>query len=453
MQDFDSERDDSRDRSTQSVSSPSNQHTQKQKIPSSRQIKPENRAGVEQKIYPFEQHRLVMNKVDPDALYVMEKLRTAGFTAYLVGGSVRDLLLGRKPKDYDISTSAEPEQIRKLFRNCILIGRRFRLAHIRFGTKVLEVSTFRSGDTADDALIVRDNVWGSPEEDVTRRDFTINGLFYDPSNQTIIDYVGGYPDIQKKYLRTIGQPFIRFRQDPVRMLRLLKFQARFGFEVDPHAHVALLECRSEILKSAPARILEELLRMLESTSSEPFFRLMTEHGLLQYLLPNLNSFLESDDGEEIYSYLHEVDTTFHEPPLPPLDRSVLLASLCFPILQKRIQTQFVDREKIPHLGEIYTVTHKLLDEVFHSFFHIPRKIRISLGSILTTQFRLTPLEKKKRGRLRIPRDPEFAKSLKFLNVRCSLEPGLQQIWDEWQEALELSQKPSARKRRRPASHG
>lgn len=213
---------------------------------------------MSQKNYPFEEHQLPHSKVDSDALYVMEKLRSNGHTAFLVGGSVRDLLLNKKPKDFDISTSAEPEEIKQLFRNCILIGRRFRLAHIRFGKKILEVSTFRSGDPETDELIIRDNKWGTPEQDVLRRDFTINGLFYDPSTQMIIDYVGGYPDLQKKVLRTIGQSFIRFRQDPVRMLRLLKFQARFGFDVDPAARVALLECRQEIVKSSPARIQEEL---------------------------------------------------------------------------------------------------------------------------------------------------------------------------------------------------
>src|SRR6185503_17825507 len=211
------------------------------------------------KKYSFEEHGLSLQHIDLDALYVMEKLRAAGFVAYLVGGSVRDLLLNQKPKDFDISTSAQPEEIKKLFRNCILIGRRFRLAHIRFGKKTLEVSTFRSGATESDELIVRDNVWGSPEEDATRRDFTINGLFYDPATQEVIDYVDGYDDLQKKTLRTIGQPYIRFRQDPVRMLRLLKFQARFGFNVDSPSQIALVECRAEIVKSAPARILEELL--------------------------------------------------------------------------------------------------------------------------------------------------------------------------------------------------
>ena len=270
---------------------------------------------MEQKTYPFP-----LKGVDPDALYVMEKLRQAGYTAYLVGGSVRDLVLQKTPKDYDISTSAKPEEIKRLFRNCILIGRRFRLAHIRFGKKILEVSTFRTGDLETDALIVRDNEWGNPEQDVLRRDFTINGLFYDPSTETIIDYVEGYPDLQKQYLRTIGQPYLRFKQDPVRMLRLLKFQARFGFEIDKDAHISLLECRHEILKSSPSRVLEELLRMLESGSAKPFFKLLAEHGMLQMLLPALSKFLDTPDGKEVYDYLEEVDTTFHAPGEPLLER-------------------------------------------------------------------------------------------------------------------------------------
>ncbi len=403
---------------------------------------------MEQKIYPVEEHNLPINKIDPDALYVMEKLRSAGFTAYLVGGSVRDLLLDQKPKDFDISTSAEPEQIKKLFRNCILIGRRFRLAHIRFGQKVIEVATFRSGDTETDTLIVRDNKWGTPEQDVLRRDFTINGLFYDPSTQTIIDYVGGYPDIQKKVLRTIGQPFIRFRQDPVRMLRLIKFQARFGLDVDPPARIALLECRSEIVKSSPVRIQEELLRMLESSASEAFFRLMTEHGMLHLLMPVLGEYLESSEGEEVYPYLKEIDTTFHAPPNIPLDRSILLASLVFPLLQKRFQIRYVDRERVPHLGEIYNEVHNQIDEIFHPFFHIPRRIRGTLASILTAQYRLTPLEKKKNRRIRVPNDPDFPKALKFLELRCCIEPALQKTFEEWQAATTSTDAPVQRKRRR-----
>jgi poly(A) polymerase len=407
---------------------------------------------MEQKTYPFEQHGLSVKQVDLDALYVMEKLRANGFTAYLVGGSVRDLLLRQKPKDFDISTSAEPEEIKKIFRNCILIGRRFRLAHIRFGKKTLEVSTFRSGLTESDELILRDNVWGSPEEDAMRRDFTINGLFYDPATQAIIDYVDGYPDLQKKLLRSIGQPYLRFKQDPVRMLRLLKFQARFGFDVDSTSLIALLECRAEIVKSAPARILEELLRMLESGASEQFFRLMTDHGLLHLMMPAFGEFMESSHGENALAYLKEIDTTFHEPNRSKPDRSVLLACLTFPVFEKRIDTRFASRDKLPHLGEIYAEVQQQIDEVFQPFLQLPRRLRISLASILTSQYRLTPLDKKKRQRARIPNDPDFGNALKFLEVRACVQPSLQMIWEEWKDVrlppVEEREVPERRRRRR-----
>ena len=195
---------------------------------------------MQPKTYTFEEHQISPDRIDPHALQVIDKLRQAGYKAYLVGGGVRDLLLNQRPKDFDVSTSAEPEEIRSLFRNALLIGRRFRLAHIRFGKKVIEVATFRAGDPETAGLIIRDNVWGSEEEDVMRRDFTINGLFYNPENQTVIDYVGGFPDVEKRILRTIGQPEVRFIQDPVRMIRLLKFCARFDLEIDRPSHEALL---------------------------------------------------------------------------------------------------------------------------------------------------------------------------------------------------------------------
>lgn len=404
---------------------------------------------MQQKIYPFEEHKLSLDEVDRDALYVMEKLRASGYTAYLVGGSVRDLLLGKKPKDYDISTSALPEEIRKLFRNCILIGRRFRLAHIRFGKKVLEVATFRAGDVESAELVVRDNEWGSAEEDVMRRDFTINGLYYEPASQTIIDYVGGYPDIQRRYLRTIGQPYLRFKQDPVRMIRFLKFQARFGFEVDPEARIALLECRHEILKSSSARILEELLRMLESSASSSFFHLMTEHGLLQLILPSLGEFLEREDGKEIYSYLKEVDTTFHEPPRPLLERPILVSCLLWPFFTQRITSRFEGRAHHPHLGEIHQEALDLVEEIFRTFLHIPRRLKVGITSILTSQYRLTPIDKKRPHRLRVPHDPDFPLALKFLEIRAALEPGLQIIWDEWSQASAGVKQPSHDEVERP----
>ncbi len=406
---------------------------------------------MQQKIYPKEVHELDIRQIDKEALYVLEKLTASGFVAYLVGGGVRDLLLKKKPKDYDISTSAEPEQIKKLFRNCILIGRRFRLAHIRFGKKIIEASTFRSGDTENDALIIRDNEWGSPEEDVLRRDFTINGLFYDMTNQTVIDYVGGFEDLEKGLLKTIGQPFIRFKQDPVRMLRLLKFKARFGFSIDHDAHIALIETKHEITKSAPARILEELLRMLELGSSHPFFTLLAEYGFLPLILPGIASFIDGNEGEEIYAFLQELDRAALEG--IAVDRSVALSCLIFPLLQRRIKTLFEGREKPPHLGEIQEEAFSLFRESFEFFFHIPKRLKMEVISVITTQFRLTPLEKRKSRTLRVPNDPNFKLALEFLKLRTCLEPGLQKILSSWEEATEkVSEEPSLpskkRKRRR-----
>ncbi len=406
---------------------------------------------MQQKTYSQEHHQLDIRQVDKDALYVLEKLTAAGHTAYLVGGGVRDLLLKQKPKDYDISTSAEPEMIKRLFRNCILIGRRFRLAHIRFGKKIIEVSTFRSGDNENDALIIRDNVWGTEEEDVLRRDFTINGLFYDAAKQTVIDYVDGFKDLEKRSLKTIGQPFIRFKQDPVRMLRLLKFKARFNFTIDAHAHTALIESKDEITKSSSARVLEELLRMLESGASNPFFKLLIDYGFLQLILPAIASFMETKEGEEIYTFLTEIDKLIVEN--PELDRAIPLSCLVFPLFKKRIETLFTGRDKPPHLGEIQNEAFELLDESFDSFFHVPKKIKITVASILITQYRLVPFDKKRPRSFRVPNDPGFGLALLFLKIRSQLDPSLQKILADWEQVatapIHIEEPKKRRKRRNP----
>ena len=416
-----------------------------------------NNDNVKQKIYPKELHQLDLRSIDKEALYVLDKLTAAGHIAYLVGGGVRDLLLQCKPKDYDISTSAEPETIRKLFRNCILIGKRFRLAHIRFGRKIIEVSTFRSGDTENDALILRDNVWGTQEEDVLRRDFTINGLFYDAANQTVIDYVNGFEDLKKGCLKTIGQPFIRFRQDPVRMLRLIKFKARFGFSVDSDTETALLESKHELIKSSSTRILEEILRMLESGASLSFFHLLTEYGFLQIILPAIASFLESKEDQEIYLFLKELDAIATES--KEIDRSIALSCLLFPLFQKRIASLFAGREHPPHLGEIQGEAFSLFHESFDSFFKVPKKIKYATCSILTAQFRLVSQDGKKPKSFRIPNDPDFSLAIQFLEIRARINQDFIKIAKEWKKKFEAKvieeplekKRPRKRKRKRPSS--
>lgn len=386
---------------------------------------------MEPKIYTVESHGITADKIDSHAFYVIEKLKGAGFTAYLVGGGIRDLLLNTRPKDFDVVTSATPEEVRRIFRNSILIGKRFRLAHVRFGKQIIEVATFRAGDTESTALILRDNLWGSPEEDAIRRDFTINGLFYDPSNQTLIDYVSGFEDINRRVLRTIGNPEFRFLQDPVRMIRLIKFKARFNLEVDKATCEALTKCKEEIKKSSPARLLEELLRMLELGSSKAFFQLLQQYGFLNYLIPKLADFLSKSNASLIYSLLDHADIYNNKNHPYPLKRSVLLSSLLFPVFLEEIKTI----SPHSHLGIIFESAQKLLSETFSYFLPLPRHLKATIASILTSQFRLTPLTGMLPKKLRITRDPAFVLALDFLKLRASVDTNLLKTYTLWHEAL------------------
>src|SRR4051794_21511978 len=260
----------------------------------------------EPRIVPRQEHPISRRDIDPDALKVLYRLRQAEHTAYLVGGSVRDLLLGRRPKDFDIGTSAHPYQVKKLFRNCWIIGRRFRLAHVKFGQKVIEVATFRrqvavgeevvqDGVPAPDPttpegehLIHHDNTFGTPEEDAFRRDFTINALFYDIATFSVIDYVGGLEDLRAGVVRSIGDPDVRLREDPVRMLRALALAARLDFTIEPTLLHAIRANGHEIAKSSQPRLLEEYYKILRAGSAEKAFRGLADLGLLEPISSELH---------------------------------------------------------------------------------------------------------------------------------------------------------------------
>jgi poly(A) polymerase len=385
------------------------------------------------KVYSIDEHLLPPGKIDPKVYYIIEKLRINGFLSFLVGGSVRDLLLKQRPKDFDIATSAKPEEIKRIFKkSCILIGKRFRLAHIRFGRTVIEVSTFRAGDIKKEEIIIQDNIYGTPEKDVLRRDFTINGLFYDPEVQTVIDYVGGFIDIEKKILRTIGIAKLRFIQDPVRMIRLLKFKARFDFEIEKETLQALEECKDQIIKSSPARILEELLRMLESTRSKKFFELLDFYNFLQYLMPNLHNFLETNK-DQIFSLLEKQDQELLK---NPLSRSVLISSLIYPYLDYLLKKDFINKGIFIHLGIVNQIAKEAINTIFSPFFQFPKKLKVEIISILTNQYRFTPLNDKKIKILKIPRDPYFLYSLHFFKLRCLIDTNLSDIYHRWLNAYE-----------------
>jgi poly(A) polymerase len=277
------------------------------------------------------------SRIDPDVQKVVRRLVRHGHEAYLVGGCVRDLLLDRRPKDFDVATSARPEQVRELFRNSRIIGRRFRLVHVLFqGGKVIEVATFRRNpkDEADEPhmngseelLIKSDNVFGEASEDALRRDFTINALFYDLSKRQILDWVGGMEDVRRRVVHTIGDPETRFHEDPVRILRALKFAGRLDLGITPDVYDAIVYCRESLALAARPRLAEEILRLLRGGQARRTIYLAWETGVLDVLLPELAGLLY-DDGEEdgpgqrVFRLLDYVDRRTAES--GPLDDTVL----------------------------------------------------------------------------------------------------------------------------------
>jgi len=294
-----------------------------------------------------------LDQIDPDALRVVQRLRRYQHKAYLVGGCVRDLLLGRKPKDFDVATSATPSEIRRCFRNCRIIGRRFRLAHVFFGRKIIETATFRANPRAPedegteaspdektpDLLIRHDNVFGTEEEDARRRDFTINGLFFDVDTAQVIDHVGGLSDLEARLVRTIGDPDIRFREDPVRILRAVKFAARCDLTIEAETYRRMLEHKAELAKCAQARVTEEFYRLLRAGAARRSFELLVETGLLEFLLPELASAWshEGDEAtkarvERFWAYLRALDESILSRGAPPSD-AMILATLLLPPLR------------------------------------------------------------------------------------------------------------------------
>ena len=300
-------------------------------------------------VVPRAEHAISRKQIDPDALKVLYRLHQNNFAAYLVGGSVRDLLLGRRPKDFDIGTDAHPYQVKRLFKNCWIIGRRFRLAHVRFGPKTIEVATFRRQLTAaelatpeephegiplehaghHDRMLHRDNTFGTPEEDAFRRDFTVNALFYDIADFSIIDFTGGLRDLDERVIRCIGDPTERFQEDPVRMIRAVSMASRLDFTIDPPIDTAITAHRGELARSAPARLVEEIYKLLRAGSAEKAFRMLADRRLLEPIAPELQK--RASDG--LWRSLAALDTyrrQFDETP-EALTNAVLLGTLLVPV--------------------------------------------------------------------------------------------------------------------------
>jgi poly(A) polymerase len=344
-------------------------------------------------IIPRSEHPISRKGIDEEALKVLYRLHRHGFLAYLVGGSVRDLLIGRVPKDFDVATNAHPHEINALFRNSRIIGRRFRLVHVFFkGGKIIEVSTFRSRSEfeeiqTEDGNIIRTDSFGTPEEDSLRRDLTINGLFYNIADFSIIDYVDGMADLRRGIIRTIGDPNERFLQDPVRMIRVLRHASRTGFSIEEETYKAVLRHREEIRKCSPSRLRDEFFRDLKEDVARPFLQLMLETNLLLSLFPDLqrafgdqNPFREKN--KRFLLSLFELTDHLNQTG-QPLPESILLALFLTPLLSTVIpEHPFLgEKERAIYLGQ----TIRLFLYQVLTPFSVPKALKEMAYQILMAQ--------------------------------------------------------------------
>ena len=380
-------------------------------------------------IYKRAEHCISRKNIDPDALKVLYRLSSLGFTAYLVGGGVRDLLMGRKPKDFDVGTSARPNEVKRAFRNCFLIGRRFRLAHVRFGEKVIETATFRQNSQTVGEIIehasegpLEDNTFGTPETDAYRRDFTVNGLFYDIKDFSVIDWVGGMRDIEKKVIRAIGDPDIRFQEDPVRMMRAVKFSSRLGFRIEKKTMDAMKKRHACILAASQPRVCEEVFRLFPYGESAKAFRLMWETGMLGDLLPDLARYISRSGGAKSpeWKYLEVLDR--YEKMMAEKGFEVsngLRAAVLMTGLAR------IDKKN----GAGRRVMHKMLEAL-----RIP-KATYFLGSLLI-ESRVRFLVSPSKGRTRFIHNRDFLDALDYNRIVFRAEGRDEKVLNEWSDLYE-----------------
>ena len=380
-------------------------------------------------------HQINPELLSKNAVKVTHVLQDAGFNAYIVGGAVRDLLLGIAPKDFDVATNATPDQVQKLFRRSRLIGRRFQIVHVTFYGKdrpeIIEVSTFRAHVQAEDAhvaangRILRDNVWGSQGEDATRRDFTINAMYYDPQTETVLDYHGGMQDIEARTLRMIGEPSQRYREDPVRMLRAIRFAAKTGFQIQTET-LAPLEKLGDLIQDVPSsRLFDEILKLLMSGHAWASLQGLKDVGLHQKILPLIDAILENE-GRSIFvkKSLDNTDLRVHEG--KPVSPGFLFASLLWHDVQDAWAHYENDgMQSVPAL-------HAAIDEVFESqknFLGMQRRHEADMREIWTMQPRL----EKRVGRypFRLIDSSKFKAGYDFLLLRCETGEISNEIGQWW----------------------
>lgn len=436
-------------------------------------------------------------KLDPDATKVVRRLLQRGHQAYFVGGCVRDLLVGKKPKDFDIATSAHPGEVRSIFRNCRLIGRRFRLAHVYFkGGKVIEVSTFRASPSElepaeaqadpeaapgalptepeteaeaheeaetqeeveeEDLLITHDNVFGTVDQDARRRDFTINALFYDVEAGRVVDYVRGRRDLDERFIRTIGNPEVRLREDPVRLLRAVRFGCKLDFDFEPRTYAAMEGAVEDLPRCAPPRLLEETFKLIRGSVASPAIKLLVALDALKLLLPPIHQYLkehQTDAQAAFYAYTDALDRRTQRG--QPLEDAILLAVLLYPLSRPPPSGDGSgEGSGTPAVAE---AIENLLAE-FVQTARLPRRIAERCKALLLAQRTLSG-ERRRRGSLAsFRRHPLFQEALTVFECVVEASGQFEDALRAWKEggapesAAAGGTAPPGRKRRRRRRDG
>ena len=419
--------------------------------------------GAQPKIVAFRTHGVARERISSCALKTTQTLQHHHFAAFIVGGAVRDLLLGREPKDFDVATDATPEDVRRLFRRSRIIGRRFRLVHVMCGADTIEVSTFRGGDGAEDVAarvadehgrILRDNVFGNQEQDATRRDFTINALFYDPATQEIWDYHGGVADLKKRRLRMIGDPGQRYREDPVRMLRAVRFAASYGLEIETGTRKPIRALADLLHNVPPSRLFDEMLKLLLSGYASECVTKLRKEGLHHGLLPLLDVILEQPMGKRfvMLALKNTDDRVRADKPVSP---AFLFASLLWHEVLAAWKS--IEAKGVRGIPALYQAMEQV-SQVQAEKIAIPRRFATDMKEIWALQPRL--LQRTGRRPYRLLEHPRFRAAYDFLLLRCEsgeVEPAIGEWWTRFQHAEEADRQgmltsdaepKRARKRRR-----
>ena len=393
----------------------------------------------EPRVIPRDSHPVSRKDISSSALRVLYRLRDAGFDGYLVGGAVRDLIVGGHPKDFDIATNATPEEVRHLFRNCRLIGRRFRLAHVVFGREIIEVATFRanvddgSGDREvhDGGRLLRDNVYGTIEEDAVRRDFTVNALYYAIEDFSVRDYVGGFEDAQNRLMRLIGDPETRYREDPVRMLRAVRLAAKLGFEIEAATAEPIPRLAGLLAEAAPARLFEECLKLFLSGHAVESFLRLEKHGLLPVLLPESAQALKANRSGALRRMLLEGlrGTDERVASDEPVSPAFLFALLLWPAYCRALatlQAQGMHAVEAQRRAADRVTVHQL------QTIALPRRFSLPMQEIWLLQTRFS-LRQRKRV-FRLLSHPRFRAAFDFLCIRQAASPEHAEDIAFWREA-------------------